>query len=92
MQNIMKNGRIAYTMDEQYKNLHSIQGTQMEGIATIIFDKAEAKKAMGMILTKFPSIAEMPPNPNMVAVKVTPTVGYFIDDTEELGRKDMTTF
>jgi hypothetical protein len=64
----------------------------MEGMATIIFDKAETEKAMGMILTKFPSIAEMPPNPNMVPVKVTPTVGYFIDDTEELGRRDMTTF
>lgn len=59
----------------------------MAGIASFVTDGAEAQKAMGMMLSKFPFLAEMPPNPNMAVFKVKLTNGHFIDNTVHIGFK-----
>lgn len=88
VQNIMRNPNVSYSVDENYQELQSIQGIQMQGIATIVSKKDEAEKAMGLLLKKFPQVTELPPNPNMVPVKVTPTEGRFIDNTRGFGHRD----
>lgn len=92
IQNLMKNPRTAYTVDENYKDLQSTQGVQMEGVATIISAKEEMEGVMGLLLRKFPQLTALPPNPNMVAVKVTPKQGYFLDNTVRFGHRDKVTF
>lgn len=92
IQNLIKSPRTAYTVDENYKDLQSTQGVQMEGVATIISTKEEMERVMGLLLKKFPQLTALPSNPNMVAVKVTPKEGYFLDNTVRFGYRDRVIF
>lgn len=86
IKNITENPKVAYTIDEnELKNWTEIQGIQMRGVATVITDAAEAEKAMQLLLEKFPEFADMPPDPEMVMVKIEPTRGSFLDSTVSFG-------
>jgi general stress protein 26 len=85
--NLLNNPKVAYTVDEDCENIGAVQGVRMEGIAEPVSDEDELQKAMGLIIKKFPSVMELPPNPNMFAVKIIPTRGYFLDNSKGLGTR-----
>ncbi len=85
VQNILKNSAVAYTVDEDYADWNKIQGIQMTGRATILTDGAELGRIMKMYVEKFPAAADMPPDPDMVIIKIEPVSGYFLDYTRSFG-------
>lgn len=87
-QNILNDPHVAYAVDEDYDDWTRIQGVQMEGVATILTGKAEVDRAAGIYLGKFPIVASLPPNPNMVFVKIEPSKGFFLDYLKGLMHRD----
>jgi uncharacterized protein YhbP (UPF0306 family) len=92
VQNILKNPHVAYTVDEDYKDWLTIKGVQMEGIATVLSRKEDIDHAAGVYLGKFPFVAQFPPNPEMVFIKIKPTEGSFLDYTKGFTHSDAVTF
>jgi uncharacterized protein YhbP (UPF0306 family) len=92
IRDILQNPYIGYTVDEDYKNWLTIKGVQIEGIATVLSAKEEIDHAAGLYIGKFPFVAQFPPNPEMVFVKIMPTAGSFLDYTQGFTHKDTVTF
>jgi general stress protein 26 len=92
VQNILKNPTVAYSVDEDYDDWMKIQGVQMEARATVVSEKADIDKALGVYIKKFPFIASFPPNPDLVFIKVEPIEGFFLDYTKGFAHKDKVTF
>jgi len=92
VKNINHNPHVAYTVDEDYDNWMAIQGVQMAGTARIIDDQQEAGKIFTNYLKKFPFVADFPPNPDLVFVKVTPQDAYFLDYKKGFAHRDRVTF
>ena len=90
--NILKNPHIAYTVDEDYKDWLTIKGVQMVGIATVLSQKEDIDHAASVYLGKFPFVAQFPPNPDMVFIKIEPTEGSFLDYTKGFTHSDTVTF
>ncbi len=85
-QNILANPRVGYTIDmDEDADFTTLQGLQMLGKATVIEDHTEAQKAGELLQKKFPEIPEMPPEMEMVIVKVEPVQGGFFDNAVEFG-------
>jgi uncharacterized protein YhbP (UPF0306 family) len=91
-QNILKNPHVAYTVDEDYKDWLTIKGVQMEGTAKVLSRKEDIDHAAAVYLGKFPIVANFPPNPEMVFIKIEPTVGSFLDYTKGFTHSDTVTF
>ena len=64
----------------------------MEGIVEPVSDKEEADKAMGLLLTKFPQMKNMPPNPDMIILKIKLTEGYMLDWALGFMHRDLVTY
>ncbi len=92
VQNILKNPHVAYTVDEDYKDWLTIKGVQMEGIATVLSKKEDIDRAAAVYLAKFPFVAQFPPNPEMVFIRIEPKVGSFLDYTKGFTHSDTATF
>jgi len=91
-QNILRSPAVAYSVDENYRNIMDIQGVQMEGRATLLTDPDQLTLAMKMMIEKFPVMKDLPQNPALVFFKIEPTIGYFIDCTVEFGHRDRTLY
>lgn len=87
-QNIIKTQSVAYAVDEDYSDWMQIRGVQMEGRAEIVKDQPDLKKAMEIYLKKFPAAAQIPPNPDMIFIKITPVAGFFLDYTKGFAHRD----
>jgi nitroimidazol reductase NimA-like FMN-containing flavoprotein (pyridoxamine 5'-phosphate oxidase superfamily) len=90
--NISKNGNVAYSVDEDYPDASMIQGIQMEATASILSDKVEIEKARGLLVKKFPGMAKMPPELDLVFVRIDPREGYFLDYTKGFTHRDKVVF
>ncbi len=86
--NMMSNPAVAYTVDEDETRLGVIRGVQMEGRASLVSDEDEIQKVFGLMREKFPQVGEIPESPNYVIFKITPRVGYFLDNTVSFGHRD----
>lgn len=91
-QNILRNPNVAYSVDEVYADWLAIRGVQMEGVATILSDGAEIDKAVKLYIRKFPFVANFPPNPNMIFVKIEPVAGFYLDYAKGFTHKDKVVF
>jgi nitroimidazol reductase NimA-like FMN-containing flavoprotein (pyridoxamine 5'-phosphate oxidase superfamily) len=91
-ENIFKNPAVAYAVDENYEDVMTIQGVQMEGTASIISLETEAMRLLDLMAQKFPGMEKIPPNPDLVIFKVEPTRGYFLDNLVSFGHRDMVVF
>jgi uncharacterized protein YhbP (UPF0306 family) len=89
---ILKNSHVAYTVDEDYKNWLTIKGVQMEGTAQVLSKKEEIEHAAAIYMSKYPFVAQFPPNPEIVFVRITPTVGSFLDYTKGFTHRDTVIF
>jgi general stress protein 26 len=90
--NIMNNPAVAFTVDEDYRDIAVIQGVQMEGTASLVTEEADVQRVFGLIMSKFPQIRDLPENPNYVVFKIEPKAGYFLDNTVEFGHRDSATY
>ncbi len=87
-QNIVGNRAVAFTSDKDEPEIAKIQGVQMSGAALRVEDGAEVQRVMGMLVGKYPNLAEMPPNENYVVFRVAFREGVFIDNTQGFGHRD----
>jgi len=90
--NIFKNPAVAYAVDENYEDVMTIQGIQMEGKASLITMETEAIRLLDLMAQKFPGLENMPPNPDLVFFKIEPTMGFFLNNTVAFGHRDMVEF
>ena len=90
--NIEQNPSVAFVVDEDYHDLESIKGIQMQGQANILADHGEIHRVVGLIMKKFPQFANMGPNADVVFFKVKPSNGFFIDYSKGFGHRDEVTF
>ena len=91
-QHVMKNPNVAYAVDENYDDFLSIKGIQMEGKARIVPEKAEIEKARGLLVKKFKQYSTLPPNRDIVIIKVEPVAGYYLDNSVRFGHRERVTF
>jgi nitroimidazol reductase NimA-like FMN-containing flavoprotein (pyridoxamine 5'-phosphate oxidase superfamily) len=91
-QNIQQNPNVAFVVDEDYHDLESIKGIQMQGQAHILADLGEIQRVVGLIMKKFPQFANTGPNPDVVFFQVKPSNGFFIDYSKGFGHRAGVTF
>ncbi len=91
-QNILRHSAVAYSVDENYREIMDIQGVQMEGKATLLTEPDQIRMATRMMIEKFPVMKDLPRNPALVFFKIEPTVGYFIDCIVEFGHRARVTY
>lgn len=92
-QNIISNSAVAYTVDDDdYEDWTKIIGIQGRGNAALLEDKGELEKAQALMMKKFPQMANLPPDPNMVFLKVEPTEIYYLDNAVSFGYRDRVEF
>ena len=92
IRDILQNQNVAFTVDEDYKDWLTIQGVQMEGIAKVLSVKEEIDQAASLYIGKYPFVAQFPPNPEMVFVKIVPAEGSFLDYTKGFTHRDTVIF
>lgn len=90
--NIMKESRVAYTVDEDYEDWTKIQGIQMEGEASILEGPNEIGPVMTMFMKKFPKMTSLPPDFEMGIVKIEPKEAYFLNNLISFGHREKISF
>lgn len=79
VQNIKQNPYVAYTVDEDDPDWFDMQALQIEGKASIIMDENELREIGEILVAKFPVAADMPPDPDIIMIKIEPEVIYYLD-------------
>ena len=92
VQNIKENNQVAYSTFDEIDKIDQIKSIQMEGTATILPKGNEYSKAWEMIIEKFPFMANMPPNPNNVIVKIIPRKCHYSDYSKGFGYRETKEF
>jgi len=92
VQNIMQNPNVAYTVDEDEPDWFDMQALQVEGRASIITDEKELREVGEIMAAKFPIAADMPPDPDIVMIKIEPEVVYYLDYSIEFGHRESVNF
>ncbi len=91
-ENLLRNSAVAYAVDENYENIKTIQGVQVEGRASMVSKETEIVRILGLMAQKFPGLEDMQPNPDLVIFMVAPLRGYFLDNTFAFGHRSMAEF
>jgi general stress protein 26 len=90
VQNIMHNPHVAYTVDEDDPDWFDMKALQVEGRASIINNEKELREIGEIMVAKFPIVADMPPDPEIILIKIEPEVIYYLDYSVEFGyRKEI---
>ncbi len=92
VQNIMQNPHVAYTVDEDEPDWFDMQALQVEGRASLITDEKELREVGEIMAAKFPIAADMPPDPDIVMIKIEPEVVYYLDYSIEFGHRESVNF
>jgi len=90
--NIAARPAVAYTVDEDYRDLNLIRGVQMQGRAELVRDPSTIEKILGIMMRKYPQMKDMPENPDYVLFRIVPGEAYFIDNTAGFGYRDHLVF
>lgn len=92
VRNIMYNPAVAYTVDEDDPDWFDMQALQVEGWASIVEEEEEMRRIGEIMVGKFPVIADMPPDPDTILIKIVPDIAYYLDYSVEFGYRDRATF
>lgn len=92
VQNIMQNPKVAFTVDEDDPDWFSMQALQVEGRASIVADEKELREVGEIMAAKFPVIADLPPDPDTIMIKIEPEIVYYLDYSIEFGHRDSVSF
>lgn len=88
VQNIMHNPHVAYTVDEDDPDWFDMKALQVEGKASIITDEKELREVGEIMVAKFPIVADMPPDPEIIMIKIEPETIYYLDYSIEFGHRE----
>ena len=88
VQNIMHNPYVAYTVDEDNPDWFDMQALQVEGKASIITGENELREVGEIMAAKFPVAADMPPDPDIIMIKIEPEVIYYLDYSIKFGHRE----
>jgi general stress protein 26 len=88
VQNIMHNPHVAYTVDEDDPDWFDMKALQVEGEASIITDEKELREVGEIMVAKFPIVADMPPDPEIIMIKIEPETIYYLDYSIEFGHRE----
>jgi general stress protein 26 len=88
VQNIMHNPYVAYTVDEDDPDWFNMQALQVEGKASIITGENELREVGEIMAAKFPVAADMPPDSDIIMIKIEPEVIYYLDYSVKFGYRE----
>ena len=93
--NLARDDRVSLTIDHDTPQVMEITGLSMAARAQAVTDPAEAEKALGLIMRKYPEQTSMPlpmPTPADVRIfRVTPTVVSVLDYAKGFAHTDLVT-
>jgi nitroimidazol reductase NimA-like FMN-containing flavoprotein (pyridoxamine 5'-phosphate oxidase superfamily) len=93
--NLAIDDRVSLTIDHDTPQVMEISGLSMAAHARIVTDRAEAEKALRLLMLKYPQQTSLPlpmPTPEDVSlVRVTPVVISVLDYTKGFGHTDLVT-
>ncbi|MDD4498417.1 MAG: pyridoxamine 5'-phosphate oxidase family protein, partial [Methanosarcinaceae archaeon] len=78
----------AYTVDEDDPDWFDMQALQVEGKASMVEDEGKIREIGEVMIAKFPILAEMPPDPDYILIKVVPEVVHYLDYSIEFGYRE----
>ena len=95
--NILANGRVGVTVQEDYKDWRQIKGIQIEGMVAVVDSMLEKTKAMAVYARKYPDVIKLFTDPSsgqlfkaFAKVKffvITPVKVFFIDNQQGFGKR-----
>jgi uncharacterized protein YhbP (UPF0306 family) len=95
--NLAGNGRIAVTIQEDYRDWRKIKGIQLEGKVAAVDSLIEKGKAMAAYARKYPDVMKVFANPASGALyqaflkvrfyRVAPEKVFFIDNEQGFGKR-----
>ncbi|MCO5382926.1 MAG: pyridoxamine 5'-phosphate oxidase family protein [Methanosarcina barkeri] len=88
VQNIMHNPYVAYTVDEDDPDWFNMQALQVEGKASIITGEDKLREVGEIMVAKFPVAADMPPDSDIIMIKIEPEVIYYLDYSVKFGHRE----
>jgi uncharacterized protein YhbP (UPF0306 family) len=96
-QNLAANGRVAVTIQEDYRDWRKIKGIQLEGRVAAVDSLIEKGKAMAAYARKYPDVMKVFANPASGALYqaflkvkfycVAPEKVFFIDNEQGFGKR-----
>jgi uncharacterized protein len=96
-QNLAANGRVAVTVQEDYKDWRKIKGIQLEGRVELVDGLGAKAKAMAVYAFKFPEVIKLFTDPTKGALHraflkvkfycVVPEKLFFIDNEQGFGKR-----
>jgi nitroimidazol reductase NimA-like FMN-containing flavoprotein (pyridoxamine 5'-phosphate oxidase superfamily) len=91
--NIARNNKVSLTIDREYETWDEIESLSMGGIAVLVTDPEEQKKAGALFLKKFPQVAEYfsMETENAVLFRIDPKVISVLDYSKEFGHTELVT-
>lgn len=92
VKNISRCNKVSLTIDRDYADWNKTKGLSMAATARLVTDKAEWKRALRLLMKKFPAlagVAEQPAPSSMAIVRVTPKVISVINYTLGFGHTDL---
>lgn len=93
--NLARDDRVSLTIDRDTPQVMEIKGLSMAARARLVTDRAEARKAMDMLMARYPEQqnAPLPPPPveGVAIYRVTPVVVSVLDYAKGFGHTDLIT-
>ncbi len=89
--NIRQDGRVALTVNAPYADWNEIQGLAIEGIAEILSEQDQVRRASELLLSRFPQYTKVLkdidtiPWPGMLYIRIVPHKLTVLDYTESFG-------
>jgi len=93
--NLSQDDRVSLTIDDDSAQVMEITGLSMAARARPVVDRAEADKALRLLMQRYPEQKSLPstlrmPTPDDVAIfRVTPTVVSVLDYSKGFGHTDL---
>ena len=91
--NLARDDRVSLTIDHDTPQVMDIAGLSMAARAQVVVDSAEAKKALDLLMLKYPQQESIPlpmPSPEDVRIfRVTPTVISVLDYSKGFAHTDL---
>jgi len=93
--NLARDNRVSLTIDDDTPEVMEIMGLSMAAHAEAVVDRAEAEKALRLLMLKYPEQKSLPlsiamPTPENVRIfRLTPTVISVLDYSKGFGHTDL---
>ncbi len=93
--NLARDNRVSLTIDDDTPQVMQITGLSMAARAQAVVDRAEAEKALRLLMLKYPEQKSLPsslpmPTPENVRIfRLTPTVISVLDYSKGFGHTDL---